>query len=99
MDDSYLTAQPTGNPNLAAKLNKNWSLASQLAKADRVSRISDALTPAESFGYSGGIRSVNAVSSSSSRVPFADHFLHIRPVIKVYMIPGQSDVKEAEKTY
>ena len=99
VDDSYLTVQPVGNPNMAANLNKNWSLASQLARADRVSQISDAMAPVESFIYSGGIRPVSAVGSSGAKVPFADNFLHIRPVVRVYIIPNQSNIREAEKTY
>ncbi|MDF1545866.1 MAG: zf-HC2 domain-containing protein [bacterium] len=99
-DDSYLTVQPTSNPNLAAKLNKGWSLTDQLARAERISRISSSLSGAESFGGSSGIHSVNAVSrSGSGRIPFADYVLHIRPVIKVYVAPDQSNTKEAERIY
>ncbi len=99
-DDSYLTVQPTSNPNLAANLHKEWSLTAQLARSERISQISNALSGAGSFGGSSGIHSVNAVSRSGvGRVPFADYVLHIRPVIKVYVAPDQSNTKEAERIY
>jgi hypothetical protein len=43
LDDSYLTVQPVDNVRRTANLDKDWSLGSRLAWAERMNRLSNAI--------------------------------------------------------
>ena len=100
MDDSYLTAQPVHNPNMAAKLNKNWSFDGQMAQAERINRISSSLSGSGSFdGYGGGAGLQRVSSASTEPVPFVKNYYRVRPVIRVYIQAGSSASGEVNEGY
>jgi len=100
LDDSYLTVQPDGNPNMTDRIHDNWSLPTQLALAERVNRISNGLTQIGSFGgYNRATISSSLVSSRRGQIPYAGSYYKVRPVIKVYVVPGTSSGKEEVKVY
>lgn len=98
--DDYLTAQPTANPNMAVKLNDDWSLERQLAAAERIHRIRNSVIPASAFtqtGYDGGL--IQRVSSNSRPAPFVANYFRVRPVVRIYVIPQPSTNKEGSHAY
>jgi hypothetical protein len=100
VDDSYLTVQPVHNPNMAAKLNKNWSFDGQMAQAERINRISSSLSGNGTFGAYGSTTGLTRVSSASAEpVPFVKNYYRIRPVIRVYIQAGSSSSGEVNKGY
>ncbi|MDH3891807.1 MAG: zf-HC2 domain-containing protein [candidate division Zixibacteria bacterium] len=98
--EDYMTVQPTANPNLAVQLKDDWSLENQLAKAERFHRISNSVIPASGFtqpGYSGGL---NSLTSSGKRpAPFVANYFRVRPVVRIYVVPQPSTVKEGSHAY
>lgn len=100
LDDSYLTAQPIDNPNLTIEMDKDWSLSSQLARVERVSRISNAVTRVGSFGRDDlASRLGHLASRTASRVPYRRDHYTVRPVVRIYLGPETSSGKEAAKVY
>jgi hypothetical protein len=99
LDDAYLTAQPVNNPNLTSTLRQGWTLDDQLARSDRINRISQQLTFAFPFDcyYQGN--AVNVSTRSSRPVPYVDGFYRIRPVITVFESANPNANKEAAVTY
>lgn len=100
LSDAYLTVQPTTNPNLTVNLDQGWSLADQLARVERVSVISNRLSRADGFDwddYSSGLR--QASSHAGYRAPYAPNYYQVRPVVRIYGLPGASSVKEVTKVY
>ena len=96
LDDSYLTVQPDNNPNMTDKMHKNWSLDRELAKIDRINRISSNLQPVNGFNNSG----MNLVSTKNrSMTPFASHYYRVSPVIRIYVAPQSTAVKEGSGVY
>jgi len=49
MDDRYLTAQPSSNPNLTVAMEGSWTLNQQLARTERLDQISQRLTSNRAF--------------------------------------------------
>ena len=100
VDNSYLTVQPVHNPNMAAKLNKNWSFDGQMAQAERINKISSSLSGSGSFDNYGHAAGLQRVSSASNKpVPFVKNYYRIRPVIRVYIQAGSSSPTEVNKGY
>ncbi len=99
LDDSYLTAQPVNNPNVSGLLHKGWTLGEQLARQDRINRISQQLTFDFPFSYYNQGNAVNVSTSASSAVPFVDGFYRVRPVFRVFESANPNASKEAEVTY
>ncbi|MDH4155668.1 MAG: zf-HC2 domain-containing protein [candidate division Zixibacteria bacterium] len=96
-DNRYLTVQPVNNPNMTINLDKDWSLNAQLARAERINRISDRITPAGSFGLASN---VTQVSSRSIRpLPYVDHYFQVRSVVRIYKSTETSSAEEDLKTY
>lgn len=100
LDDSYLVAQPAADYSLTDRMNKDWSLASQLERTERVSRISNGLTQVGSFGhYVSGSPFDVRVGISGGSIPFVGQRYNVRPVIKLYVVPQSSADKEDAKVY
>lgn len=100
LDDSYLTVQPVDNPNMAASMPKDWSLAGQLEKAERINRISNTVNPTYSFDmldYSSGAS--QAAARSNVLVPYVSNYFKVRPVVRVYVVPEASSGKEVLEVY
>lgn len=92
----YMTVQPTNNPNMTVNADKSWSFNQQLAKAERVTRISRNMTQGQSFNT---LASQTIQPANQNRAPFAHDYYRIRPVIKVYVAPTQSTVKGGSGVY
>jgi len=100
MDDSYLTAQPTNNPNLVVNLDRRWSFSDQLARAERLSQLSHSMT--EQAGSHWNVYSPNTTLVSLNtayKIPYVPDYFRIRPVVRVYGNPSTSSVKEATRVY
>lgn len=99
-DNLYQTVLPTNNPNMTASLQKNWSLDRQVAKAERLSRLSDFLTGNQGFGsnHLAGT-SLRTTRALNSRVPYNIIYYRVHPVIRVYESSGNNGAREGEKVY
>jgi len=100
LDDSYLTAQPVSNVQRTANLRKGWSLGDQLAWAERMNRLSNAIIRKGAWGginRSSGLLTVSI--QESTLVPFAMDYHRVRPVVRVYMSPESPSAKEAGRVY
>ncbi len=100
LDDSYLTVQPTNNPNLTVNMDQGWSLSDHLARAERVSQISSSMTQLNGMDwqrYSSGLRQVSV--DAGSRIPYVPNYFKIRPVVRVYGDPAATSVKEVTGVY
>lgn len=91
-DDSYLTALPLNNPNVAAHLNQNWSLGQQLARSERITRISNNLTARSGFG---DMRLAGTYSRSryfpQVTAPYSITYIRIKPlVLEFHFVPNRS---------
>ncbi len=99
LDDSYLTVQPDNNPHVSAMLHKGWTLGDQLARQDRIDRISQQLTFDFPFNFYNQGSAVNVSTRSVNQVPFNEGFYRVRPVIRVYESANPNTNKEPEVTY
>jgi hypothetical protein len=101
LDDSYKTVQPVDNPNLSSSLEKDWSLSTQIARADRINRISRSVAPqVEFYGFDPSMMNGTNVSSQSGQVvPYMPDFFRVRPVVRVYQAPHGTTAKEVGQTY
>ncbi len=95
LDDSYLTAQPTNNPNM----NKNWSLDNHLAKVERSNRISRNMMPTESFSGNQNMSLASVKSRSNTQVPYVTTYYKVRKVIRLRLIPHTDSIKEVNGEY
>jgi hypothetical protein len=99
LDDAYLTAQPVNNPNLSGMLHKGWTLGDQMARQDRINRISRQLTFDFPFNYYNQGNAVSVSARTLSPTPFVDGFYRIQPVIRVFESANPNTSKEQEETY
>ena len=99
LDDSYLTAQPVNNPYLSGMLHKDWTLGDQLARQDRINRISRQLTFDFPFNYYYQGNAVNVSTRALSPAPYVDGFYRFQPVIRVFESANPNTSKEPEVTY
>lgn len=99
--DEYLTAQPVNNPNMTASLEKDWTLNTQIARAERLSRISRSVgTQVEFVGVDASALGLSNVSSrSGAPAPYVPDFFRVRPVVKTYHAPQGTTVREVSDTY
>ena len=97
LDNSYLTVQPVGHKHDSHALNQQWSLSGQLDKSRRIERISHKVRRNDGFGGDVGMRLASASRPVSG--PYAVNHYRIRPVMKVYVIPGASAKREVVKPY
>ncbi len=100
MDDSYLTAQPTNNPNVTVNLDRRWSFSDQLARAERLSQLSNSMT--EQSGSNWNVYSANTkhVSTNTAyQIPYVPDYFRIRPVVRFYGAPSTTSVKEVTRVY
>ncbi len=104
LDDSYLTAMPTNNPNYAtrvANVDKNWSFNQQMAKNERMMRLSNTLTSSstnDGFHRSSTHRH-SSIEFQQIPLPYLKGYFKIRPIIKVYVSPKSLNNKEAPQGY
>ena len=92
LDNSYLTVQPTNNPNLEIDLNK------LLAKVERSDRIYQTMARNDGFGALQPLDTwVNV--NASSQAPFVNNRYRIKPVIRVYNFNAASQTGGYEKVY
>lgn len=94
LDNSYLTVQPTNNPNM----NKSWSLDNHLAQVERSNRISRSMMPTRSFSNQQNM-SLTSVSSKNAWSPYVTTYHQVRPVIRLYIVPQNDSIKENHREY
>ena len=100
MDDSYLTAQPTNNPNMTVKLHDRWSFSEQLARAERLSQLSSSMTEQSGLDWNAHMTSIRQASTGTAyRIPYVPDYFRIRPVVRVYGIPATTSGKEVTRVY
>ncbi len=100
LDDSYLTAQPVTNPNMTVNLQKDWSFGQELARTERINRISNTIAPAASSGvWRQSDNWASMVSSRSGHSPFITHHYRMRPVVKVYVSPKTNSERKGINAY
>ena len=100
LDNSYLTAQPDSNPNMTVHMTRDWSLNGQLARAERVSRISNQVAPASSYAGWSDARSLTTMVSSGYRsAPYSTSLSRMRPVQRYYSAPSSTSGTEGQKAY
>jgi len=100
LDDSYLTAQPSHNPNMAGAMQKEWSLNTQLARAERASRITGQLTRSGGFAGmnpAGGLESNGVIILG--RTPYGGVVIQVNPILRTYQQPGANTLTEARQIY
>ncbi len=99
ISDSYLTAQPLNNPNLTGTLHKGWTLDGELARSERINRISNQLTYSSPFSLAGSRANTSVTTRSFGSGPYVNGFYRIRPVIRVFHSPRSVTDKEEETIY
>ncbi len=91
IDDSYLTVQPTDNPNVTVGLKNSWRLDEQLAKTERLQQISRNLTNRYGFGN---------MHLTGGRLAGTGGFLLLpRPVSRIYQVNGGLTGGEDDQAY
>ncbi|HOD66806.1 MAG TPA: hypothetical protein PKW75_07535 [candidate division Zixibacteria bacterium] len=93
----YMTAQPTHNPNLTVNLEKDWSLAAQMARAERLNRLSQAVGAQVEFHGLPTYGATN-VAATTGASPYVSEVYRIRPVIRSYQTPDGT-AREVDQTY
>ena len=106
MDDSYLTAQPTNNPNVmgrsvATGMAPDWSLAQQVSRAERFDRLTRRLTDRNGFAnLCNGGNLVSSVSpDDTSRMSGQPVILQLPQGVRVYRAGTTSGAEEVNKAY
>jgi hypothetical protein len=97
LDDRYLTAQPTSNPNLSAGLAGNWSLRQQLARAERLDVISRELT--NRYGFSNLHLAGSRAGAQGFESTMLPEYLRQVPVFRAYRVTGGTDSREEGQAY
>lgn len=95
LDDSYLTVQPTNNPNM----KKDWSLDNHLARVERSNRISRNMIQAGSFSGRQNMTLASASSQNKAPIPYTVTYYQVRPVIRLYLVPQNDSIKEVNGEY
>ncbi|MBI5266862.1 MAG: zf-HC2 domain-containing protein [candidate division Zixibacteria bacterium] len=100
-DNSYLTVQPRGNPNMTANLKPDWSLNNHMAQSDRLSRLTNSMTEASAFSDQDMIRRLQPGLVIQNGQPYLVFFYREQPVIRVYDQPGSTNAayKESDRVY
>ncbi|MBD3401650.1 hypothetical protein GF420_02045 [candidate division GN15 bacterium] len=97
LDDTYLTAQPVDNPNLAVAVDPGWSLEREMARSQRVSQISNTLTSGSGFiTIHGPMQRHQVVVRHGGTSPFVSDYYQVRPIQRVYRV---SNVAEEGSVY
>jgi hypothetical protein len=100
LDDGYLTAQPFRNPNMATSVQRDWSLNTRLAQAERASRISGQLTRTGGFAGmnpAGGLEWNGIIVMGRS--PYGGVVIQVNPILRTYQQPGNNTITEARQIY
>lgn len=93
----HLTVQPTHNPNMTVSLEKDWSLAAQMARAERLNRLSQAVGAQVEFHGLGSSYGATNVAARNGAAPYISDFYRIRPVLRDYQNPDAA--REVNNTY
>lgn len=93
-DDSYLTAQPVGNGGNVA-LTSGWSFRDQLAKVERLNRLTSHLTDR------GGFATSHLASSQTlaTGMPVVNVGNRVIPSVRVYQTVTAGSTGEGARTY
>jgi hypothetical protein len=100
-DNSYLTVQPHGNPNMTAHLKPDWSLNNQMAQTDRLARLTNSMTQPSAFADQEIAGRLQPGLVMRNGQPYVVFFYRVQPVITGYDQPGATNAayKESDKVY
>lgn len=96
LSDSYLTAQPDSNPNMAVAVDQGWSMERTIQQSQRASQYLNRLASGTSFYGSRGAGTGGVVVRRPSNSPFEAHYFRVVPVQTVYQV---SNVRRTNSTY
>ena len=100
LDDSYLTVQPTNNPNMTVTSSKNWSLNDMLARTERIRQISRRVAPNPAFDIGAADRLTALATARNARpAPYARSYFRMRPIIRVFVAPSGTTRQEDDNKY
>ncbi len=100
LDDSYLTVQPVDNVKRTVNLDKDWSLGNQLARAEKMNRLSNSIVQQGAWrdiDRSYGLMTASA--QAPTPVPYVLGYHKVRPVVKIYMSLESPSAKEGGRAY
>ena len=93
LDNRYLTAQPTANPNITHQLPSNWSLDRAIQRSQRINQLTSTMTANNGFirrsHMPTGMQTVSVQRRDNS--PFVTSYYEIRPVLKVYRVNNSQE--------
>ncbi|HWR83643.1 MAG TPA: hypothetical protein VN285_10090 [Candidatus Deferrimicrobium sp.] len=95
LDDSYLTVERG-----TATVGRDWSLGKQIARAERMERLSTTFAQREGwehFDRTSGL--ATASSHDAMPIPYLPGYHKMRPVVRVYMSVPSPAAKEGERAY
>lgn len=101
LDQSYLTAQPTNNPNMTVNLDQGWSFTKQMAMTERINRISRSVRPRAGFDMWNNSASFarQQIVGRRPAIPYLPDYYRVRPVIRLYVSPGAISTGEVDRGY
>lgn len=98
--DLYLTVQPTNNPNMTVSMNKNWSIADQYKRSQRVNDISNRVMNRVGFGsLNRQSRLASSPTGYTQARPYVRSFYRIRPILKFYRSSDSSRQRGGNRIY
>lgn len=98
INDSYLTAQPTNNPNFTVGLEKNWTLDQHLARMEKLEQISRRLTSSCGFGVQH-LTSGTLARGQVQPPAIGIFFQRSQPVFRIYQVNGGTGGREDGQAY
>ncbi len=99
LDDSYLTVQPTNNPNMTASMHQGWSLNNQLARVQRINDISNSFVRPSGFAQPTGMGLANVAARTIPQAPYSATYYRVRQIHILYAPPDANSPKEVNKAY
>lgn len=97
IDDSYLTAQPSDNPNMTLAMGEGWTLDERLARSERLDQISQRLTSHRAF-----LNQLTGTGGSQYRtaLPPAGQFFQVPGVsYRIYRVTAPTGGGGAQRAY
>lgn len=97
MDDRYLTAQPSGNPNVTVAMEESWTLNHKMAQTERLDQISRRLTSHRAFVNQ---MTGNSMVSSQTAQPSQRRFFQTPGVtFHIYRVSTPTGGGESDQAY
>jgi hypothetical protein len=99
-DDLYLTVQPTNNPNMTVSMKKNWSIADQYERSQRVNDISNRIMNRVGFGsLNRQSRLASSPTGYMQARPYVKSYYRVWPILKFYRSSDSSRQRGGDRIY